>query len=78
MADEKEHVQKLIAARVHAVKARRQVAEELAKDYKRGRTEEMREMFVKIQETIYAIDDAIEDEKESPSTIRIVDKPKDK
>jgi hypothetical protein len=64
MADEKKPVQKLMAARVQAVKARRQIAEELAKDYKRVRTEKMREWFVKLQDTIDAIDDAIEDEKE--------------
>ena len=57
-----EHLKPLQAARDLLVAERRNAAEELAKDYKRGHTERMRELFVSLQQTIDAIDRAIADE----------------
>jgi hypothetical protein len=45
------------------VAERRDVARALTEKYKRGQTNEMRELLVQIQTTIDAIDRAIADEK---------------
>jgi hypothetical protein len=64
MSARNEHIGKLIEAREHAVKARRDVvAGALAQPYKRGASENMQEVFVKLQGVIEAIDRAIEDER---------------
>jgi DNA-directed RNA polymerase subunit F len=59
MAQDNEYVQKLIAARDREVVHRRDIAERLAEKYNRGDTENMREAFIKIQETIEAIERAV-------------------
>jgi hypothetical protein len=58
-----EHVKALVAARLKTVAERRLIAEALKTDYRRGRSEETLETFVKLQETIEAIDRAIADEE---------------
>jgi hypothetical protein len=63
MTDENEHVQQLIAARDQAVKVRREVAHSLSESYRRGHTEDLHDLFVKLQNTIEAIDRAIADER---------------
>ena len=60
---ENEHVKALVAARLMTVTERRQVADALTESYKRGHTENMLEIFVKLQDTIEAIDRAIADEE---------------
>jgi hypothetical protein len=62
MALKNEHIQQLAAARAAAITQRRQVAAALAESYKRGHTENMRDLFVKLQDSIEAIDRAIADE----------------
>jgi hypothetical protein len=47
MAQDNEHVQKLIAARDREVTHRRGIAEALAEKHDRGDTENMREAFTK-------------------------------
>ena len=47
------------AARDREVVHRRDIAERLAEKYNRGDTENMREAFIKIQETIEAIERAV-------------------
>jgi DNA-directed RNA polymerase subunit F len=59
MAQDNEYVQKLIAARDREVVHRRDFAERLAEKYNRGDTENTREAFIKIQETIEAIERAV-------------------
>jgi DNA-directed RNA polymerase subunit F len=59
MAQDNEYVQKLIAARDREVVHRRDIAERLAEKYNRGDTENTREAFIKIQETIEAIERAV-------------------
>ena len=59
MAQDNEHVQKLIAARDREVRHRRGIAESLAEKHDRGDTENMREAFIKIQDVIEAIERAI-------------------
>jgi hypothetical protein len=59
MAGDNEHIQKLTTARDITVKARREVADALTQPYKRGQTENVRDMFVKLQSTIEAIDRAL-------------------
>jgi DNA-directed RNA polymerase subunit F len=59
MAQDNEYVQKLIAARDREVVHRRDIAERLAEKYNRGDTENAREAFIKIQETIEAIERAV-------------------
>ena len=61
MAKENEYIRTLIAARVRELGHRREAAKALAKDYAPGDSEYMRETFVKIQETIEAIERAIAD-----------------
>jgi hypothetical protein len=63
MADHNDHLAKLVAARSRMVTERRDVASALSEKYKRGQTNEMRELLVQIQATIDAIDRAIADEK---------------
>ena len=47
MAQDNEHVQRLIAARDREVARRRDIAERLAEKHDRGDTENMREAFIK-------------------------------
>ena len=63
LAQENEHIRKLIAARDREVEQRRNIADALAKAYERGETERMREAFINIQNTIEAIERAIEHEE---------------
>jgi antitoxin (DNA-binding transcriptional repressor) of toxin-antitoxin stability system len=67
MANENEHVAKLVAARSRMVTERREVASALTEKYKRSHTDNMRELLVQIQATIEAIDRAIADEKNMAS-----------
>ena len=62
MANENEHLAKLVAARSRSTE-RREVASALTEKYKRSHTDNMRELLVQIQATIEAIDRAIADEK---------------
>ncbi len=64
MAQENEHIRKLIAARDREVEQRRNIADALAQAYERGETERMREAFINIQNTIEAIEHAIEHEED--------------
>ena len=57
MAQENEHVKKLIAARERMIQDRRNLADALANEYKGGHTERMRDSFVVTQNAIEAIDD---------------------
>ena len=59
MAQENEHIQKLVAARDRMISDRRALAEALASEYKGGDTERMRDSFIVVQKTIEAIDRAI-------------------
>jgi hypothetical protein len=63
MAQDNEHIRKLIAARDREVEQRRNVADALAQAYERGETERMREVFINLQNTIEAIERAIQHEK---------------
>lgn len=63
MTDDNDHLAKLVAARSRMVTERRDVVRALTEKYKRGQTDEMRELLVQIQATIDAIDRAIADEK---------------
>jgi hypothetical protein len=49
MAQENEHIRKLIAARGREVEQRRNIADTLAQAYERGETERMREVFINLQ-----------------------------
>ena len=64
MTQENEHIRKLIAARDREVEQRRNIADALAQAYERGETERMREAFTNIQNTIEAIERAIEHEED--------------
>ena len=70
MAQENEHVRKLITARDREVEQRRNVADALAQAYERGETERMREVFTNLQNTIEAIERAIQHEKMLASAAR--------
>jgi hypothetical protein len=59
MAQDNEHVQKLIAARDREVAHRRDVAEVLAGKHNRGDMENMGEAFIKIRDVIEAIERAV-------------------
>ena len=59
MAQDNEHVQRLIAARDREVARRRDIAERLAEKHDRGDTENMREAFIKVQDAIEAIERAV-------------------
>jgi hypothetical protein len=63
MAQDNEHVQKLIAARDREVTHRRGIAEALAEKQNRGDSENIREAFIKIQDVIEAIERAVWHEK---------------
>jgi hypothetical protein len=63
MSAQNPHIGKLIEARAQSVKERREVAQSLALAYKRGKSENMQEVFVKRQCVIEAIDRALEDER---------------
>ena len=64
MTQENEQIRKLIAARDREVEQRRNIADALAQAYERGETERMREAFTNIQNTIEAIERAIEHEED--------------
>ena len=70
MAQENEHVRKLITARDREVEQRRNVADALAQAYERNETERMREVFTNLQNTIEAIERAIQHEKMLASAAR--------
>jgi hypothetical protein len=57
-----EHAKQLSAAREKLVAERRQLAETLAKPHERGQTD-VRANFVAVEETIEAIDRALQDEQ---------------
>jgi hypothetical protein len=59
MAQDNEHVQKLIAARDREVTHRLDIAKTLAEKHDRGDTENRREAFIKVQDVIEAIERAI-------------------
>ena len=75
MAQENQHIQKLIAARDREVEQRRNVADALAKAYERGETERMREVFINLQNTIEAIERAIQHEEKLASAARYKQSP---
>jgi hypothetical protein len=58
-----QHIEALNAARERLVENRRGFVQALAKPYEREKTEDMRDKFLKVQETIAAIDEALKDEK---------------
>ena len=70
MAQENEHIRKLIAARDREVEQRRNIADALAKAYERGKTERRREVFINLQNTIEAIERAIQHEETLASAAR--------
>jgi hypothetical protein len=51
MAQENDHIRKLITARDREVEQRRNVADALAQASERGETERMREAFINLQNT---------------------------
>src|SRR5204862_3900165 len=55
MAQENEHIRKLVKARDRQVEQRRTIADALAQPYERGETERVRQAFI-IQSTIEAIE----------------------
>jgi len=63
MAQQNEHIKKLLVARDNEVVHRREVAAALAAQHQRGHEEDMRVAIVSIQNAIEAIDSAIADEK---------------
>jgi hypothetical protein len=63
MAEENEYIQKLITARNRQIEDRRNSAAALTEKFTRGHTEDVREAFVKIQDTIEAIERAIAHEQ---------------
>jgi hypothetical protein len=63
MAEENEHIQKLIAARDREMRERREIAATLAQKYERGTTENYRERFITVQNAIEAIERAIAHEE---------------
>ena len=75
MAQENQHIQKLIAARDREVEQRRNVADALAKAYERGETERMREVFINLQNAIEAIERAIQHEEKLASAARYKQSP---
>jgi hypothetical protein len=64
MAQENEHIRKLIEDRDRQVEQRRDLADALAQPYGRGETEEVRQAFIIIQSTIEAIERAIQHEED--------------
>ena len=65
-----DYIQTLHTARERLVTDRRAFAEQLAKSYERGATEQARAAFVAIQEAIAAIDAAITDEEQAAAIER--------
>jgi hypothetical protein len=63
MTTQNDHLKKLHAARTQAVKGRREIADTLTENFRRGHTEDVRDLFIKLQDTIEAIDRAILDEE---------------
>ena len=59
MAQDNEYIQKLVAARDSRLLTGATSRERLAEKYNRGDTENMREAFIKIQDTIEAIERAV-------------------
>jgi hypothetical protein len=59
MTENNEHVQMLIAARDREVTHRRGVVEALAEKHDREDTQQLREVFIKIQDIIEAIERAV-------------------
>jgi hypothetical protein len=66
MAKESDHTANLRKARERFVEDRRELAADLAKPFQRG-DEKKRELFTAIQSAIDAIDQAIDDERNSVS-----------
>ena len=64
MAQENEHIRKLIEARDRQVEQRRNLADALGQPYERGETEGLRQAFIIVQSTIEAIERAIEHEEQ--------------
>lgn len=66
------HIHTLQKAREQMVKARREIAEELAKPYNPNNTPRSRSLFNEIQGTIEQIDKAIEEERKigPPTPVR--------
>ena len=64
MTKESDHTANLRKARERLVEDRRQLAADLAKPFQRG-DDKKRELFTAIQSAIDAIDQAIEDERNS-------------
>jgi hypothetical protein len=58
-----EHVRRLEELRELMVQQRRQLATDLATPQERGGAQDLREMFLKVQMTIEAIDRALSDEQ---------------
>jgi hypothetical protein len=58
-----EHIEALEELRRLTVEQRRRVAKDLATPQERGGAQDLREMFIKIQTTLEAIDRALEDER---------------
>ena len=58
-----EHIESLESLRRQTVEQRRRVVGDLASPKDRGSAQDLREMFIKIQTTLEAIDRALEDER---------------
>jgi hypothetical protein len=65
----KEHIDQLHAARKRLVEDRRQSVRELSESHQRGRTDDLREKLITVQQAIAAVDDALEDEKRINSDV---------
>jgi hypothetical protein len=63
MAEDNAHIQILMAARDTEIQHRREVARLLAAKFKKGTTEQARNLFMQIQSTIEAIERAIAHEE---------------
>jgi hypothetical protein len=63
MDNENAHLKQLFAAREKEIGRRREIASALAAKYKKGYTENMGKLFTEIENTIEAIERAIEHEK---------------
>jgi hypothetical protein len=64
------HIDDLQALRMLAIQQRRQLVKDLAKPDERGGAQDLREMFLKLQTTIEAIDRALIDEQASAAAQR--------
>jgi hypothetical protein len=60
-----EHIQDLEALRRVMVEQRRRLVRDLTAPQERGGAQDLREMFIKVQATIEAIDRALKDEQAS-------------